>query len=71
MHFDNTRLDSGELSPAVEQAVLAANRGVRPVMLTCKVEQDAATAYAARVFDMPFTGTSIVKLSPPPDVPPA
>lgn len=71
LRFDNTRLDSGRLPPAIEHAVLAAQRGVVRETLTSTVKQDAATAYAARVFELPFDGRCTVHLSPSPDVPPA
>jgi ABC-type transport system involved in cytochrome c biogenesis ATPase subunit len=71
LRYDDTRFDSGRLPPAVEHAVLAAQRGVVRETLTSRVQQDAATAYAARVFELPFDGLCTVHLSPSPDVPPA
>ena len=70
LKYDDTVLDTGALPPAAEYAALAAQRGVQRVTLTSQVQLDAATAYASRVYDLPFDGTCTVQLSAAPDVPP-
>ena len=68
LRYDSTQRDSGALPPGVEYAVRSAQPRIE---LTCNVAQDAYTAYASRVFDLPFNGLCTVRLSAGPAVPSA